>query len=273
MGDVNGVAPKATVIPIKVLNQNSFGSNLDIVAALYYVGWLRKSGTVVAPIVVNMSLGTLRPAQSLEDAIDFAIDQGIIIVAAGGNEGSIGMAWPGAYPQVISVAAAGWKRAWIGPTGLIPDPFFLIVDVPEETSVSNESYIADFSSRENDQLAPGFHQELDVAAPGVWTFGPQLEHGAASPPFQSNGKPGLFNTMLGTSMASPHVAGTAALMMQKNPNLTQSEVEMILKETAIPILPGTYLDPILGIESLWGTGSTEQGSGLLQADLALEATP
>jgi subtilisin family serine protease len=88
-------------------------------------------------------------------------------------------------------------------------------------------------------------------------------------------------------MASPHVAGTAALLLQKNrelgnPDLTQAEVEAILKETAIPIAAGTgsYIDPVLGIESVWGDcpdqGGVcleEQGAGLLQVDKALDATP
>jgi subtilase family protein len=271
-GFVNGVAPKATIIPIKVLTNGGFGSNLDIVAALYYLASLRNSGEITSPIVVNMSIGTLRPAQSLEDAIDFAIKSGVILVAAGGNEDDLGMAWPGAYPQMISAAAAGWKREWIGPTGIIPDPFFLIVDVPEEAGTSTESFITFFSSREK----PG--QQLDVTAPGMWTFGPALEHGAASPPLQSHGKPSLFTVMFGTSMASPHVAGTAALLLQKNPNLTQAEVECTLISSAIPIdpLPGVQEDPLGFPTSFWGDCPDqngicheEQGWGLIQANEAL----
>jgi hypothetical protein len=44
--ELAGVAPRAVVIPIKVLGQNGYGSNLDIVAALYYLGWLRETGAV-----------------------------------------------------------------------------------------------------------------------------------------------------------------------------------------------------------------------------------
>ena len=266
---VNGVAPKATIIPVKVLNQNGYGSNLDIVAALYYVGWLRESGTVTAPIVVNMSLGVSRPAQNLEDAIDYAISQGVIVVAAAGNEGTSGMGWPGAYPQVISAAASGWKGTWL--------PFlnrsFWRNDVPEESGSSSESYITFFSSRENDSLVPGFDQELDVTAPGLWTLGPYLNQGAAHPPYWAQGQIRKYYFLGGTSMASPHVAGVAALIMQKNPNLTQSQVEAIITSSALPIPAGTYTDPLQGFVNDWGTGADEQGTGLLQADGALAATP
>lgn len=262
------MAPQATIIPVKVLNQNGYGSNLDIVAALYYVGWLRESGTVAAPIVVNMSLGVARPAQNLEDAIDYAIGQGVIVVAAAGNGGTLGMGWPGAYPQVISAAASGWKGAWL--------PFlnrsFYRNDVPEESGSSEESYIAYFSSRENDSV-PGFDQQLDVSAPGDWTLGPYLFQGAAHPPYWSESGIRQYYFLGGTSMASPHVAGVAALIMQKNPDLTQAQVESIIMGTALPIPAGTYTDPLTGSVNVWGAGANEQGAGLLQADGALAGTP
>ena len=49
-------------------------------------------------------------------AIDYAIDSGVIIVAAAGNEGAAGMGYPGAYAPVISVAASGWVGEWLPTT-------------------------------------------------------------------------------------------------------------------------------------------------------------
>jgi len=266
---VNGVAPNATIIPVKVLNENGYGSNLDIVAGLYYVGLLRESGTVTAPIVVNMSLGVLRPSQNLEDAVDYAISQGVIVVASAGNEGQVGMGWPGAYPQVISVAASGWQGAWLP----LFNGAFWRNDVPEESGSSSESFIVFFSSRENDSLVPGYDQELDIAAPGLWILGPWSINGGANPPWWAHNSFGEYYFLAGTSMAAPHVAGVAALMLQKNPNLDQDDVEAILKGSALPIPAGSYVDPAIGVENVWGSGAGEQGAGLLQADAALAATP
>ena len=84
-------------------------------------------------------------------------------------------------------------------------------------------YITDFSSRE---LAG---QDLDVAAPGSWVVGP----------YQVNSGQTSYYFLGGTSMASPHVAGIVALMAQKDPTLTASEVETILEiqchRTAPPV--------------------------------------
>jgi subtilisin family serine protease len=60
-----------------------------------------------------MSLGGTEPAPLIEDAINYAISKGVIIVAAAGNSGLEGMDWPGAYPQVISAAAGGWTEQWL----------------------------------------------------------------------------------------------------------------------------------------------------------------
>jgi len=78
----------------------------------------------------------------------------------------------------------------------------------------------------------------------------------------------------GTSMASPHVAGIVSLMAQKYPPLTAAHAESILESTAIPLPPGsrTILTPWGTIENpSWEADAT--GSGLVDADLALAATP
>jgi subtilisin family serine protease len=79
----------------------------------------------------------------------------------------------------------------------------------------------------------------------------------------------------GTSMAAPHVTGTIALMLQKNPALTQSQAESILQDTAIPLGAGCRdVIPVPGIEAqeiCWGADAT--GAGLLDATAALAATP
>jgi subtilisin family serine protease len=77
-------------------------------------------------------------------------------------------------------------------------------------------------------------------------------------------------------MATPHVTGVIALMLEKNPNLVQSTVETILENTALAIPPGSMviwdLVPTQGFYTrTWGADAT--GSGLVQADQAIGATP
>lgn len=249
---INGVAPMATVIPVKVLNQNGSGWSSVIARGIVYVADLKAGLLNGHPLIINMSLGGPALDAMEKAAVDYAVSQGVIIVASAGNRGTSGMGYPGAYGPVISVAASGWTGEWIGGSS-----WWLLGDVAEPTSPS-DFYITDFSSR----ALPG--QDLDVAAPGSWVVGP----------FQTNGGQISYFFLGGTSMSSPHVAGIAALMAQKNTALTASQVESILESSAIPLPPGcrdvTQPDGTF-VHTCWGADAT--GAGLTTADAALAATP
>jgi subtilisin family serine protease len=309
-----GIAPNVTVIPVKVLSDYQvpqlpkcddpdisqasqtvvFGTDEMIAAGINYVTDLAIAG--YRPMVINMSLGGSELATVEKAAIDRAISNGVIVVAAAGNEGDTGMSFPGAYAPVISVAAAGWNNSWVDPAitqiyrmfwlkngnDFVPPLFANGGEVAEPTPVGNgilngAVYIADFSSR---QLAG---QQLDVAAPGVWVRGPFAGFpGYNHLPWWSRGigdllgnNAGNFFYVSGTSMATPHVAATAALMLEKNPAISQSQVETILKSTAIPIPPGSGGDPQITVNftdlQVWGSNAT--GAGLIQSDAAVNAVP
>ncbi len=240
-------------------------------------------------MVITMSLGGPAPSTIMSDAIDYAIANGVIVVAAAGNEGDAGMGWPGAYPQVISAGASGWKYEWYASEFVAPPPRYRLWwlqdatwgfnDVPEEkTTLADQVYVANFSSREKEG------QQLDVLAPGTWVRGPfPGTPGYSHLPWWSPGlgwlmgrNPGNFYYLGGTSMATPHVTAVAAQMLEKNPTLDQAQVESVLKSTALPIPAGSMLiydlSPTLGWYTYsWGADAT--GAGLVQADGALAAVP
>ena len=246
---INGTAPMATVIPVKVLNQAGFGWSSVIARGIVYVADLKESGALGdAPVVINMSLGGPGPDPIEQVAIDYAIDRGVAIVA------SAGMGYPGAYEPVISAAASGWIGEWLPPGNVA---WWLTGNVPDPTNPA-DFYITDFSSREK----PG--QDLDVAAPGSWVVGPyQLQSGKTS-----------YFFVGGTSMASAHVSGIAALMLQKDSSLSQGAIEGALEASAVPLPAGcrTVSGPSGPPEEIcWGADAT--GSGLATADAALAAVP
>ncbi len=306
---VKGIAPDVTIIPVKVLADYqvpalpkcgngipaqvaTFGTDEMIAAGINYVTELAKAG--YRPIVINMSLGGSGLAQVEKDAINNAIANGVVIVAAAGNAGEAGMDYPGAYAPVISAGAVGWVREWLYPgmsTGRyrmwwLKYPYLPVLpgtgNVADPTSAS-DIYLADFSSR----ALPG--QQLDVLAPGSWVRGPFEEgNGYSHLPWWSKSLADLRNGNLtnfyyvgGTSMATPHVASVAALILEKNPALNAGQVENILKSSALAI-PSTGSAYILNNTAYatitWdtdcnGTTCDPVGSGVIQADAAIAITP
>lgn len=240
---VNGVAPMATVIPVKVLNQNGSGWSSVVARGIEYVADLKAGPLNNSPVVINMSLGGSRLDAVEKAAIDYAIAKGVVIVASAGNSGTRGMGYPGAYAPVISVAASGWTGEWATAS------WWYGSDVPDPTDPA-DYYIAEFSSRRK------AGQDLDVAAPGASIVGP----------FEVNSGQTSYFYLSGTSMASPHVAGIAALMLQKNPNLTAAQVESALEASALPV--GCTRSRK---QSTTGCFSSEAaGSGMVTADRALD---
>ena len=310
---VRGIAPDVTVIPVRVLADYQvparpkcddpgplpsthavFGTDAMIAAGIRYATDLKRAG--YSPMVINMSLGGSELAPVEKDALDYAIANGVIVVAAAGNEGELGMGFPGAYPPVISAGSIGWTGEWLKPTDGLPryrmwwlkdsdhvPPLLPGTGEVADPTVASDIYVSDFSSRQ----LPG--QELDVLAPGSWVRGPfPGDPGFNHLPWWSKGigdvvgrNSGNFFYVGGTSMATPHTTSVAAMIMQKNPSLTQAQVENILKTTALP-LPAAGSRSIFDFDHpgviTWdtdcdGTPCNAVGAGVLRADAALSGTP
>jgi subtilisin family serine protease len=262
---VRGIAPKATIIPVLVLDawevdspfgplQLSGGTDEMISAGIRYVADLELDGRVV----INMSLGGPDRSAMIEAAVDYAISKGVVVVASAGNSGSDGMGYPGGLPQIISTAAAGWASMF---------EFWWTGDVPEDTKSNDvignntQFYLEDFSSRP--VMAIGQKkQDLDVAAPGAWVVGPYKSA------FVENTN---YFFLSGTSMAAPHVSAIAAMLLGAEPSLSHGEVERRLRNAShgepLPADGAIVSFPFISAgyyPANWKGG--DYGTGFLQAD-------
>ena len=222
-----------------------FGSAVN--AAVDYVTSL-KLANPGQPIVINESLGGPRLDPTEKAAIDAAIKAGVVMVASAGNGGNAGMGFPGAYEPVVSTGAGGWRSQW----NEYPDKEWWLDDVPENGV--NEVFVADFSSR---QLSG---QYLDVVSTGRFLLLPypcaQLyKNGQINPstnvrtcaskatPDNAHAAPFQYLFLSGTSFSAPTVSGIVALMLDKNPTLSNADADT----------PGSLIDD----PSTWDEGQVE----------------
>jgi len=185
---VSGVAPGASILPVKVLSDNGYGDLNSIVNGIV---WATDEGADI----INMSLGSASPSSSMEQAVNYAASKGVLVIAASGNEYSSSVGYPAAFDNALAVGASGYSggRAAYSNTGA-----GLFITAPG----------GDMGKDENgDGYADGILQE--TREDGEWSY--------------------LFYE--GTSMASPHVAGIAALVASMGVT-DPGEIADILASTA-----------------------------------------
>lgn len=102
-GIIHTVAPQAQLMPLRVLNSDGVGDSFIIAEAIWYA--IEQGADVI-----NLSLGTLSPSALLQDALDTAVAEGVIVVAAAGNTGRDTPQFPAASPCAIAVTAVNKGR-------------------------------------------------------------------------------------------------------------------------------------------------------------------
>jgi subtilisin family serine protease len=133
--------------------------------------------------IINLSLGGSASSNTLLEAVRYAYQKGVLIVAAAGNSAKPPVIYPAAYEEVVAVSA-----------------------------VDKDKQLAAFSS---------YGPQVELAAPGVLVLSTITNN--------------WYDVMSGTSMATPHVAGAAALVWSANSTLSRDEVRKILQETAVDL--------------------------------------
>ena len=196
---VVGVAPGARIWPVRVLNNQGSGSFASIICGIDYV--TAHAGEIE---VANMSLGGagtddrncgLSNNDALHQAICRSVAAGVTYAVAAGNESdNAANHVPAAYDEVITVSA-----------------------------------VADFNGLPGGGAAPTCRADVDDTFADFSNFGPDVDLIAPGVCILSTYRNGTFATLSGTSMATPHVSGGAALYKATHPTATPAAVKSALQ--------------------------------------------
>ena len=196
---VAGVAFDAALMPVKVLDSTGVGTASSLAAG---IEWARANGADV----INLSLGFDDPNFThpiIDEAMEAAVQDGVVIVAASGNDNAASVSYPASHPDVIAVGAIDFNNLR-----------------------------APYSNRGSslDLVAPGGDNDQDANGDG---FG----DGVLQETFEKQGINKDFGYFFfeGTSMATPHVSGAVALMLSQVPSLDPAALRSILQSTALDL--------------------------------------
>jgi len=220
---VAGLAPSACVMPIKVLDDSGSGSFADIAEGIYHA--INQGAQVI-----NMSLGVNARSGMTSDALvdpalDAAYQSGVTVVAASGNDGHRkNVSYPAIYPTVIAVGATDYRN--------------------KLTRYSNKGTGLDL-------VAPGGDTARDDSGDGY-------VDGVLQETYYQDGWGYYF--LQGTSMASPHVAAAAALVIS-NGTTSPDDVFAALSSTATD-LGNTGYDSTYGHGLIQAYDALNDGGGV-----------
>jgi serine protease len=193
-----GLAFGCTLMPVKVLDATGAGEVTDIVDAVYYAV---NNGAHI----INMSYGsTTSPSEAEEEAINYAVAQGVAVICSAGNEATDEPHYPSSYPATICVTASRYDQSF---------------------AESYSNYGPDV-----DICAPGGDLRVDLTGEGYPDGIYQQTHNGID-----------FNTFKyyfaeGTSCAAAYVTALTALMMSAaGQRLSPEEVRFILQNTSIDL--------------------------------------
>ncbi|MBK7591228.1 MAG: S8 family serine peptidase [Betaproteobacteria bacterium] len=225
---VAGVNWRSSILPVRALGQCG-GTDVDVFEGMLWASGVPIAGVPANPNpakVINMSLGGAGAcAQAIQEAVDDALAQGAVVVVAAGNEAADAQDYaPANCSGVITVGAHNRN--------------------------GERAYYSNFGRR------------IDLSAPAG--DGDGIDDAILSTSNDGRTVPGApsYRYGIGTSFATPYVAGAASLMLARNPTLTPGRV--------LGILQGTARDFPLG--STCRTGGL-CGAGMLDAGAAVASTP
>jgi serine protease AprX len=250
-GTQAGVAPNATIMILKVLGDNGQGSPAQCIAGMNFA---MEHGADLFSMSLGWYGSLITPPEipPFRIACENLLAAGVPGAVCAGNEAQYG-----SYPIPNNVRTPGrCPPPWLHPGQTLIGGLSCVICI----GATQESHaIASFSSRGPSTWAT-YAPWYDYAYnPGMGLLRPDVSAPGVNTKSCSNTNIAGYSFMQGTSMATPHVAGTMALMLQKNSSLTPRQIDSLLEVTALDL--GTA-----GKDNIFG-------SGLINALNAVNATP
>lgn len=174
---VAGIAPRATIMPIKVIGESCTGSYARLMQGIIYAA---DHGARV----ISITSGGGYSHTGLHDAIVYAQEKGVFVAVAAGNRGNSAPFYPGSFEESFTVAG---------------------------TDAADKEY-----------TNSNFGTQIDISAPAVRILSTYWRPEEGS----------TYASMTGTSMATPHVAAVAALVLAIDPDLSVSDLSSVLVNSA-----------------------------------------
>ncbi len=219
-GKYTGVAPKCNLIGVKVLDHRGDGNISDVLAGLQWIMDNRKRYNIR---VVNISVGTsakdvLDENSLLVQGVNAVWDNGMVVVVAAGNNG----------PGPMSISTPGISRKVIT-VGSSDDSIAVEVFGSGRTKDYSGRGPTPFCIKKPDIVAPG----SNIISCNISRHTTKSGNGEVRLTFANS--PMMYTVKSGTSMATPVVSGAIAVLLSKNPELTNREVKLRLRNSAIDL--------------------------------------
>jgi len=201
---ISGVTWNCKIMPIHCVDEFDYGTSEDIADGIRYAVDNGAS-------VISMSFGKYTDYEiDVQEAIEYAYNSNVVLVAAAGNEGSDWKLYPAGYDQVIAVGGT-----------------------------DNKDHKMDCYRYDGYHLLSNYGDWIDVSAPAVdiYTTFPTY-HVTYMEYFGFNYE---YDYLSGTSFSGPQVSGIAALLLSKNPTLNPNQVKAIICDNVDPYISDVYI--------------------------------
>ncbi len=244
--DITGVAPNVEILPIKVFSDVGVGGTDILAQGLRYA--IDENVDVI-----NISLRYLTYDSVIMSLLNEAEENGIVVVAATSNESNL---WTNRDTYEYQGSSTPYGVAVGFPAG---HDSVLAVGSISKNKLKPEVGISDYSNIKGQRTINGVLSDVnvDIVAPGdeivSWS-----QYGDDVTVIKS-----------GTSMSAPHVAGLAAILMDKYPSLSPAQIRAVIRDTAY--------DPSIVLPNLANVGASKRsdiiGQGLINVEEAMNYSP